>query len=281
MPFGVLPTARRPITSPSSNPSPTSFVYTFPSSPPFNHITIFLLPDVTLPEDTGAAVYLSIPPPITASSTNVLLNPNQAQQPSTPQFHFLGALVPGKDSAVFRINGVASALTNSNVNGISASEPPEVDMDAPEPSPSNMSFTTGTPNPNIPQTSSNNSEITIGIAIESLNTIANLMSTAGVASSAQTPALNSAGFPSSAGPSSNLRALPPTVTGVTSGKLDEGQTILLARRIAHNAFNYLASFERGGMVPLKAFDPWLERFERKVKSDPNFLEKDEGQDGAV
>lgn len=65
-------------------------------------------------------------------------------------------------------------------------------------------------------------------------------------------------------------------------------TKILARRIVRNAFNFLASFAgstRAGdggpeVVPLKAFQDWWVKFERRVENDPGFLEREgEGEDG--
>lgn len=57
-------------------------------------------------------------------------------------------------------------------------------------------------------------------------------------------------------------------------------TKLLAQRIIKNAFNFLASFSGGQdgqeVVPLKSFQDWWARFERRVENDPGFLERDEG-----
>lgn len=56
-------------------------------------------------------------------------------------------------------------------------------------------------------------------------------------------------------------------------------TKVLAQRIIKNAFNFLASFAggQGGneMVPLKSFQDWWTKFERKIEVDPDFLERDE------
>jgi hypothetical protein len=58
-------------------------------------------------------------------------------------------------------------------------------------------------------------------------------------------------------------------------------TLLLAQRIIKNAFNFLASFSgnvNGGVevVPLKAFEEWWKKFEGRVRSDPGFLERSDG-----
>ena len=56
-------------------------------------------------------------------------------------------------------------------------------------------------------------------------------------------------------------------------------TKVLAQRIIKNAFNFLASFGGtvGGqeVVPLKSFQDWWTKFERRVENDPGFLERDD------
>lgn len=51
-------------------------------------------------------------------------------------------------------------------------------------------------------------------------------------------------------------------------------TKVLAQRIIGNAFNFLASFG-SDTVPLKAFQDWWVKFEKKVEMDPSFLEREE------
>lgn len=58
-------------------------------------------------------------------------------------------------------------------------------------------------------------------------------------------------------------------------------TKVLAQRIIGNAFNFLASFaasdpsSRGQeVVPLKSFQDWWAKFERRVDADPGFLERE-------
>lgn len=56
-------------------------------------------------------------------------------------------------------------------------------------------------------------------------------------------------------------------------------TKILAQRIIKNAFNFLASFAggQGGqeVVPLKSFEEWWKKFERRVENEPGFLERDD------
>lgn len=49
---------------------------------------------------------------------------------------------------------------------------------------------------------------------------------------------------------------------------------VLAQRIIGNAFNFLASFG-SDTVPLKAFQDWWTKFEKKVELDPSFLERED------
>lgn len=56
-------------------------------------------------------------------------------------------------------------------------------------------------------------------------------------------------------------------------------TKVLAQRIIQNAFNFLSSFSgnAGGteVIPLKSFQDWWAKFERRIENDPSFLERSE------
>lgn len=56
-------------------------------------------------------------------------------------------------------------------------------------------------------------------------------------------------------------------------------TKILAQRIIKNAFNFLSSFagNAGGteVVPLKSFQDWWAKFQRRIENDPSFLEKED------
>ncbi len=64
---------------------------------------------------------------------------------------------------------------------------------------------------------------------------------------------------------------------------NSNSTKVLAQRIIKNAYNFLGSFAGsagpGGVevVPLKSFQDWWTKFERKVEIDPGFLERDQSQ----
>lgn len=97
--FGIVPAGQPLITEPTSTPSPTSLLYALPSSKPFSHIVVFLLPGIILPDDTAAAIYLA-----TASDT--------------PSFKFLGAIGPGKESAMFKVGGAQNQGQSPLIIGI-------------------------------------------------------------------------------------------------------------------------------------------------------------------
>lgn len=223
--FGIIPTGLPPITAPTSAPSPTSLLYTLPARP-YSHIVVFILPGITLPPNSAAAVYLQTPQ-------------NSAGAGQGAQFKFLGAVGEGKESAIFRIRGLVSGGGGNGGNGTG-----EVDMDAPE-------HGTG------------NGENTLGISIESASSVAAQLASL---QNTQTPSLSS----------NNSQALVLANKGAA-----RPDTLLLAQRIIKNAFNFLASFSgntAGGVevVPLKAFEEWWRKFEGRVRSDPGFLERADG-----
>ncbi|CAK7266166.1 hypothetical protein SEPCBS57363_001953 [Sporothrix epigloea] len=106
--FGILPTGLPVLTTPTEAPSATSFLYSIPTiaGRTFNHVVVFLLPGIELPQGTAAAIYL-VTPPTTPGQT-------------TPSSRFLGGIGPGKESAIFKIGGSASVA--ATVIGIGIEE---------------------------------------------------------------------------------------------------------------------------------------------------------------
>ncbi len=184
--------------------SPTQSAFTFPTSPHFSHIVVFMLPGNALPPDAAAAVYI--------------------QLPGQNEFKFLGAIGNEKQSAIFKVNLPGTEDANSVESDM---------MDASTPA-------NGAPS----------GDVSLGISIEPA---ANVQS--------QLAALRS--IPSNA---NALVRRPPT-------------TRVLAQRIIKNAFNFLASFAGGTsgqeVVPLKSFQDWWTKFERRIEIDPTFLERDD------
>lgn len=96
--FGLVPAGQPMLITPTQTPSPTTFLYAIPpsapGSKPFSHIVVFLLPGVTLPPATAAAIYLLTPP----------TSPAQTE----PNSRFLGGIGPGKESAIFKLSSPSS-----------------------------------------------------------------------------------------------------------------------------------------------------------------------------
>ncbi|KAI0198047.1 hypothetical protein F4808DRAFT_436941 [Astrocystis sublimbata] len=111
--FGLLPAGQPLLTAPTSQPSPTSFLFLIPHSSPtntkqFSHLAVFLLPGIALPDGTAAAIYIAQNPSAFA--------PGGAGAAGAG-FKFLGGVGPGKESAVFKLGGSGGNTTNTNAEG--------------------------------------------------------------------------------------------------------------------------------------------------------------------
>lgn len=82
VPIGVI-ISGRPVLTDARVVSETQFAFQIPSQPSFAHIVVFLLPGITLPDGTAAAVY--------------------AQLAGATQFKLLGAIANEKPSAIFKV----------------------------------------------------------------------------------------------------------------------------------------------------------------------------------
>jgi protein Hikeshi len=212
--FGII-VSGRPVMTECTTVSATQLAFSLLASPPFNHLVVFLLPGMSLPEDDNcAAVYIQVTP--------------------GSEFRLLGTLSPAKPSAIFRTRLESGAAGSSF--GVGA-----VDEDA-------MTDAVGTNPDGI---------VTIGISLEP---IAQVEAALAAANAAQR----------SSGPSNAIVK--------TTGSVGTSQAVstkVLAQRIIGNAFNFLASFG-SDVIPLKAFEEWWKKFERKVDLDPSFLERADG-----
>jgi hypothetical protein len=189
----------------------------------------------------------------------VTISPNQFAFtfPSNPHFsHLVVFMLPGNvlppDTAAavyiqlpgqpgFRLLGAIgnekqSAIFKVNLPNSTGAANGEVDMTADASSSVNAQSTAG--------------DISLGISVESAANIQSQLASLGTEPST----LNAV-----------IRRPPPTK--------------LLAQRIIKNAFNFLASFAGGvggqEVVPLKSFQDWWTKFERRIENDPGFLERDD------
>ena len=226
--------------------SPTQYAFTVPTTPPFTHLVVFLLPNQIIPPDTAAAIYLQLPGAVQGT------------------FTFLGAVANEKQSAIFRINGSGSGETTSPT-GASAGVPVDdvmVDEIAPGDSTvaigGEISDTSGVP------------EMVVGVACEPTGNVAAQLEALRVSKMARQSQAQTRDQDQGQGQGQALAGMevvkrPPS-------------TKVLAQRIIANAFNFLASFStrKDGeeVVPLKSMREWWTKFEKRIELDPSFLERD-------
>ncbi|KAI0889793.1 uncharacterized protein GGS22DRAFT_149169 [Annulohypoxylon maeteangense] len=119
--FGLLPAGQPLITTPTSQPLPSNFLYVIPHTPPspsnptpkpFSHLAVFLLPGIELPPGTAASIYIALNPSALTTSSG-----------SDPNFQFLGGVGPGKESAVFKLSpssaeGVVIGISVEDAAGV-------------------------------------------------------------------------------------------------------------------------------------------------------------------
>ncbi|KAK4462787.1 hypothetical protein QBC42DRAFT_175182 [Cladorrhinum samala] len=96
--FGLILSGQPCTTTPSQILSETTFLYTIPpastTTKTFTHVTIFLLPGITLPPNTGAAIYF-----LPSSSAGV---------PGSDKF--AGAIGPGKESTLLKVSSKETVI---------------------------------------------------------------------------------------------------------------------------------------------------------------------------
>ena len=152
------------------------------------------------------------------------------------EFKLLGGIGPGKESAIFKVSGIKPG-----------GAPGEIDTDLMMDDPS-ANGNGGPP--------AAGGDIIVGLSIEPAAQVESQLASLKSGQAAQSQ-------PSSAMVRMNAAPVGSRVA-----------TKVLAQRIIGNAFNFLASFG-SETVPLKAFQDWWQKFEKKVELDPSFLEREE------
>ena len=210
--FGVI-VSGRPVNAAPQVISETQYAFRIAPEPRFSHFVVFILPGIQLPPGTAATVYVQVPP--------------------AQDFTLLGGIGPGKESAIFKINGIGPL--------------------GPDPSSDEAMMTDGGP------AAGAGGDVGVGVSIEPAAQV-----------EAQLASLKGA-------PAQQPQSPQTSTAMIRKNSASGGRTTtkLLAQRIIGNAFNFLASFG-SDTVPLKAFQDWWIKFEKKVDLDPSFLER-EGQ----
>ncbi|KAF2423667.1 DUF775 domain protein [Tothia fuscella] len=160
--------------------------------------------------------------------------------PPSYEFKLWGELSNTKQSAIFKIRNTSSGNGGNNLGA--------VDMDAMIDEDAQAKQMGGSVEP-----------VTIGISLEPTVQLEANITAQKAAATASVTGLEL------------VRHTPGAVASQVSTKV-------LAQRIIANAFNFLASFSSAGsggneVVPLKSFQEWWKKFERKVEMDPTFLER--------
>ncbi|KAK4951109.1 hypothetical protein LTR66_013890 [Elasticomyces elasticus] len=220
--FGLI-ISGRPLNAQPLTPSPTQFAFQIPSSPPFTHLVLFLLPGASFPVGTAATVWIQIPP--------------------STEFRLLGGLATEKQSAIFKIN----------INGVKATLPADAEGDVMIDEDSVADGMNGNSN--------GIGDIVVGISVEPIDSVSAQLATLSTGAQQQPSNAVVRHQPPTSPAAGALAAVPPLTTKV------------LAQKIISNAFNFLASFG-SDTVPLKAFQDWWAKFEKKVELDPGFLERE-------
>ena len=222
--FGLV-ISGRPIDAQPTQINPTQLSFTIPSSPPFSHLTLFLLPGAALPPDFAATVWIQMPP--------------------SQDFRLLGALSLQKQSAIFKLSGVGNT---GNQGGVAGPDDEMVDEGSAAGAAQAQSLAGAPP------------DIVLGISIEPIAAVEQQLATL---------------LPARRAESGSALVRQQASSGVGSGQAGVVSTKVLAQRIIGNAFNFLTSFGDGQTVPLKAFQDWWAKFEKKIELDPTFLERAE------
>lgn len=163
------------------------------------------------------------------------------QIPPLQEFKLLGGIGVGKESAIFKVSGLRNGVGDAGVDNV------DVDLMTDDSSTTTAAATEAR-------------YIVVGVSIEPAAQVeSQLLSLKSQQSSQQ-----------------SLRISTPSTAVIRTNASGGGglATKVLARRIIGNAFNFLASFG-GETVPLRAFQGWWEKFEKKIELDPGFLESGE------
>ncbi|TKA69830.1 hypothetical protein B0A49_05881 [Cryomyces minteri] len=164
------------------------------------------------------------------------------QLPPSTEFKLLGGIANEKQSAVFKVNNAGNPV---GVNGSMGTDNDAMVDEAAAPA----------------DVAAGAADIVVGISIEPIANVEAQLATLKQPSTIQ----------SSSG--SEIARYQPAAAATAAAS--PVPTKVLAQRIIGNAFNFLASFG-SDVVPLKAFQDWWTKFEKRIELDPAFLEREQG-----
>lgn len=213
----------------------------------YSHITLFILPNVTFPENFIATVYFKLV--------------------ATDEFKLFGYLSLEKPSAIFKVKLPGSNAANGGGNGYNQGPINdglgEIDMDDEMPAQNNMAD---------PSIGNNLSLVTIGISIEPRET--GLQKIQEWKDQMASETSNNTSTLVLSRPSNSM-GVPLSIS--TAGQLAKAYPLLtrdLAAKIVQHAYNYLSGFlDAGGNVSIKRFDTWWDKFRNRLENDGTFLDE--------
>lgn len=222
---------------PNSNGLQHTLVLSSTKPKNYSHITLFILPNVTFPNDFVAIIYFKLG--------------------QDEDFKLFGYLSLEKPSAIFKVklpgmNNNMPAINNSGEDeGLG-----EIDMDG-----------DGMGGGNIDDMMSNLSQLIIGISIEPR--------VEGMNKLAEWRQLRNANSSNSVNNSMALtRGVRGITTAGQLAKMYPKLTQDLAGKIVQHAYNYLSGFlDLNGNVSIKRFDTWWDKFKKRLVNDGTFLDE--------
>lgn len=169
--------------------------------------------------------------------------------PLSDDFRLLGAIANDKQSAIFKLNNPAQDAANANPAAATGVKD-DIMVDDATLQPVNES---GGPN------------IVLGISVEPVATIQSQLANLRSGQQPQSMGSDVVPFKDTQQTAQNQLQMNPTLVK------------LMAQRIIKNAFNFLLGFANGSAghetVPLKTFQDWWAKFEKRVDLDPGWLDK--------
>lgn len=221
---------------PNSNGLQHTLVLSSTKPKNYSHITLFILPNVTFPEQYVATIYFKL----------------GVQE----DFKLFGYLSNEKPSAIFKVkltnsNPSSSNLGNNNQNLAYGDSLGEIDMDD-----ENMDSTN----------TSSLSQLIIGISIEpreeGLQKLQDWKNELSQINKTNNQSLVVTRNGSNVFTAGQLARRYPALTQELAGK------------IVQHAYNYLSGFlDNNGNVSIKTFDTWWDKFKKRLSNDATFLDE--------
>lgn len=225
---------------PNSNGLQHTVVLSSTKPKSYSHITLFILPNVTFPDNFIATVYFKLSP--------------------TEDFQLFGYLGAEKPSAIFKVK-LPNADPNQVSRGNGVDGLGEIDMEDEDIASANTASSGGQPNG-----LSNISELIIGVSIEpreqGMATMEQWRQQQQALKNDNSSLIISRGSNRGINNVGQLANVYPTLTQE------------LAAKIVQHAYNYLSGFlDSAGNVSIKRFDTWWEKFKSRLANDGTFLDE--------